>query len=372
MSLLDRLPPDRVARPALAILAFVVWSVFAAVHAHVKPADFYVFWEAARHASAPYDPALITALEARLHIAGAWPFVYPPTFLLVAWPFAQLPLALAYPLWTGVSAALFIYAAAHLVKPASASLALFVVPPVVLAIAPGQTSLIVGAAMIGGWLLREDRPRLAGLLFAAAVCIKPQAMILAPVVLWGQWRLARWATIGCLVLVLASFVFGPGLWLQWPRALADFGRVTPALDRVNPSALAADPWLAAALALLGLYIAWTWRDLTGLIAGALCLTPYAHQYDLAPLAPVALSWLADRARFGWGRACLGAALLAGLVSAPATGLAFVVGAAVLGRRGAERPLHHFVVVRRQIAKQLALRLLTPLWGRRSSDASLPP
>jgi multidrug transporter EmrE-like cation transporter len=324
------LPSDRIVRAGLALLAFAVWSVFAAVHAHVKPADYYVFWEAARHWQAPYDPALITALEARLGITGAWPFAYPPTFLLLAWPFAQLPLALAYPLWTGVSAALFIYAAAHLVKPPWATLALFIAPPVVLAISPGQTSLLVGAAMIGGWLARDKRPRLAGLLFAVAACIKPQAMILAPVVLWGHWRLVRWALIGGLALVLASFVFGPGLWLQWPHALADFSRVAPATDRVNPSALAASPLLAAALALVGLYIAWTWRDLTGLVAGALCLTPYAHQYDLAPLAPVALTWLIERKRHGWGRALCGAGLLAGGVAIPAAGLAWVAALAVVG------------------------------------------
>ncbi len=233
------LPSDRIIRVGLALLAFAVWSVFAAVHAHVKPADYYVFWEAARHWQAPYDPALITALEARLHITGAWPFAYPPTFLLLAWPFAQLPLALAYPLWTGVSAALFIYAAAHLVKPPWATVALFIAPPVLLAISPGQTSLIVGAAMIGGWLWREDRPRLAGLAFAVAACIKPQAMILAPVVLWGHWRLVRWALIAGAGLVLASFAFGPGLWLQGPHARADSSHVAPATDRVNPSALAA-------------------------------------------------------------------------------------------------------------------------------------
>jgi multidrug transporter EmrE-like cation transporter len=324
-----RLPSDRVIRAGLALLALVVWSTFAAVHAHVKPADYYVFWEAARHWRAPYDPALITALEARLHITGAWPFAYPPTFLLIAWPFAQLPLSLAYPLWTGVSAALFTYAAAHLIKPSWAALGLFVVPPVVLAISPGQTSLIVGAAMIAGWLWREDRPRLAGLAFAAAVCIKPQAMILAPVVLWGQWRLVRWALIGCLALVLASFVFGPGLWLQWPHALADFTRIAPATDRVNPSALAPSPLLAAVCALVGLWIAWTWRDLTGLVAGALCLTPYAHEYDLAPLAAVAATWLIDYKRRGYGHAAAGAALLAGLVATPVGGLAFVLWIAAL-------------------------------------------
>src|SRR5580698_6122080 len=113
-------------RPAIAVLAFAVWSVFAWVHAHKQAADFYVFWTAARHATAPYDPAIIAQLQAQMHITGALPFVYPPTFLLLAWPFGQLPLALAYPLWTGLSAAAFFYAAAHLVKPSWATLALFV------------------------------------------------------------------------------------------------------------------------------------------------------------------------------------------------------------------------------------------------------
>jgi multidrug transporter EmrE-like cation transporter len=334
----DALSKSPWTRPALGLLALVVWSVFAAIHAHVKPADFYVFWTAARHAGAPYDPALITQLEAQLHITGAWPFVYPPSFLLAAWPFGQLPLEWAYPLWTGLSAALFIYAASHLVRPPLGALALFIAPPVVLAISPGQTSLAVGAAAIAGWLCLEKRPALAGVLFAVAACIKPQALVMAPLLLWGHWRAARWALIAGLGLVLASFVFGPGLWLEWPKALADFGRVAPATDRVNPSALLDSPILAAALAIYGVWLAWTWRDLTGLVAGALCLTPYAHQYDLAPLAPIALTWLIERKRYGWGRAICGAGLLAGLVSVPAAGLAFVAGLGAVrwyeGRRAA--------------------------------------
>ena len=47
-------------------------------------------------------------------------------------------------------------------------------------------------------------------------------MILAPIVLWGHWRVARWATIGGPGLVLASFVFGPGLRLHWAHAIGDF------------------------------------------------------------------------------------------------------------------------------------------------------
>jgi len=308
-------------RLAVALIAGLACGIFAAAHAQVKAADFYVFWAAARHWQAPYDPAVVTQLQAMTHVTGAWPFVYPPTFLLFVWPFGQLPLALAFPLWTGLSAALFFWAAAHLIRPVWASLALLIVPPVVLAVSPGQTSLVVGAAMIGGWVLREKRPRLAGVLFAVAAAIKPQAMLLAPIVLWGEWRTLRWAAGAGAALVLASLAFGPGLWLEWPKAVTAFAAVVPATDRINPSALIASPLWAAALALLGVALAWRARNLAGLIGGALCLTPYAHQYDLAPLAPVAGAWLLDVRRQGYGLAAAGAALLAGLVATPLAALA---------------------------------------------------
>jgi len=319
---------DRRLRLAIAALGFVMWSAVAAFHAPRTPADFYVFWTAARHAAAPYDPAIMTALQAQFHVSGQIPFAYPPTFLLLVWPFAQIPLALAYPLWTGLSAALFFYASAHLVRPAWLSLGLFIAPPVVLAIAPGQTSLLVGAAMIGGWLSLKHRPAWAGVLFAIAACIKPQAMLLAPIVLWGHWRAARWMVIAGLSLVLASFAFGPELWPQWLLALADFTRIAPGTNRINPSALAAGPLVAAVCALLGAWLALRYRDLTGLVAGGLCLTPYAHQYDLAPLAPVAAGWLIDYRQRGWALAAAGAALLAGLVATPLAGLLFAGGLAL--------------------------------------------
>ena len=327
-------PGPRLQRLGIAVLALVVWSGFAAWHAHREAADFYVFWTAAGHIGAPYDPAIIAQLQATYRIDGALPFVYPPTFLLLAWPFAQFPLAFAYPLWTGLSAALFFYAAAHLIKPAWATLALFIAPPVVLALSPGQTSLLIGAAIIAGWLSLEKRPALAGLLFGLAAGIKPQAMLLAPIVLWGHWRAMRWAAIAGAALVLASFAFGPELWLQWLRALADFSHVAPGTNRINPSALAASPLLTLACALLGVWLALRYRDLTGLVAGALCLTPYAHQYDLAPLAPIAAAWLINYKKSGWALAGAGAALLAGLVATPLAGLLF---AATLGLAKAPWP-----------------------------------
>jgi hypothetical protein len=320
-----RSPPGPVIRLLLGLFAFIVWAAFAAIHQHVKPADFYVFWTAARHWFAPYDPGLIAQLRAQLNITGAWPFVYPPTFLLVAWPFGLMPLSWAYPLWTGASAALFTYAAAHLVRPAWATLALFIVPPFVLAASPGQTPLIVGAAMIGGFLNREARPALAGVLFALAAAIKPQAMIVAPLILFGHWRVLRWAALTGFALVALSLVFGPRLWLDWPAAVEAFRHVARATDRINPSALAPVPFFAAAVALVGFYIAWASKDLAGLVVGGLCVTPYAHAYDLAPLAPAALAWLIEHKRFGLGRMALGAGLLAGFVASPLTSFLFAIG-----------------------------------------------
>lgn len=184
------LAPETNMRVALALGAFALaYALSAARIGHGAP-DFYVFWTAAQHWQAPYDPAIIARLEAAIHLGGTWPFAYPPTFLLVVWPFAQLPLTIAYPLWTGLSCGLFFFAASHLIRPTYATALLAICPVVFFSAELGQTSLLVGAAMIGAWLMRDNRPALAGVLLGLAACIKPQAMLLAPIVFWGAG--GRW------------------------------------------------------------------------------------------------------------------------------------------------------------------------------------
>jgi hypothetical protein len=316
-------------RLALAFAAFALAYTLSALRIGHGAPDFYVFWTAAQHWQTPYDPAIIAALEAKLHLGGTWPFAYPPTFLLLLWPFAQLPLTLAYPLWTGLSCALFFYAAAHLVRPAYATALLAICPIVFFSAELGQTSLLVGAAMIGAWLMRADRPALAGVLLGLAACIKPQAMVLAPIVFWGRWRTLGWMLAVGAALVAASLVFGWRRWVEWPHALAAFRALVPATDRINPSALADAPAWSAIVGLLGLALALTSKDLVGLVGGALCLTPYAHAYDLVPLTPLAASWLFERKTHGWGLAIAGGALLGGLVATPAAALAFFAALAAL-------------------------------------------
>ena len=322
-------PPSLRTGLALALAAFAVAAGLSALRIGHGAPDFYVFWAAARHAGAPYDPAIVSQLLARIRLTGVWPFAYPPTFLLFVWPFAQAPMEFAYPLWTGLCAALFVFAGAQLVRPAWASAALLVAPPVFMAAELGQTSLPIGAAMIGGFAALERRPRLAGVLFAIAACIKPQAMIVAPIVLWGRWRTLGWMLGAGAAIVAASLVFGLGPWLQWPHALAEFRAVAPAADRANPSALIASAWWAVLMGVAGGAFAWTNRNLLGLVGGAFLVTPYAHAYDLAPIAPLALAWLIRPRQAGVGHAAAGGALLAGLVATPAASLAFFAWLAAL-------------------------------------------
>ncbi len=72
---------------ALALGAFALAYALSAVRIGHGAPDFYVFWTAAQHWQAPYDPAIVAHLEAQLHLGGTWPFAYPPSFLLIVWPF---------------------------------------------------------------------------------------------------------------------------------------------------------------------------------------------------------------------------------------------------------------------------------------------
>jgi len=332
------LSSDTHIRLALALGAFALACGLSFARIGHGAPDFYVFWTAAQHWQAPYDPAIIAKLEASIHLGGVWPFAYPPTFLLAVWPFAQLPLTIAYPLWTGFGCGAFVYAASHLIRPAYATALLAICPLIFEGAELGQTSLLVGAAMIGAWLLRDHRPIVAGVLLGIAACIKPQALVLAPIVFWGRWRMLSAMMLTGVALVAVSLVFGWQRWAEWPHALAAFHTLVPGTDRINPSALIEAPWWAAAVGLLGLYVALTSRDLVGLVVGGLCLTPYAHGYDLAALTPLALSWLIERRTNGWGLAFCGGALLAGLVATPAAALAFVVVLTLLKSRW--RPFRH--------------------------------
>jgi hypothetical protein len=158
--------------------------------------DFFMIW-AAQHTPTPYDHNAISAV---LGARGCW-FPYAPPFLVLIAPLKVVSLHVGFLMWISLSAAAI---TASLRRPAAPLV--LMVPAVFLAGAIGQTSLIMAAALYLGASLPE-RPTIAGVLFGLAAVIKPQALVLMPVVRLaaGQWRMffAAALTVGLLSLVAA-------------------------------------------------------------------------------------------------------------------------------------------------------------------------
>jgi hypothetical protein len=277
------------------------------------PADFVCFWTAARHAWSPYDPQWIRPFEQADSVA--LPFAYPPVFLLIIYPFGFLPLKLAYCLWSGATLSLLVFTATFVARIGAPLLLLSA--PVMIAAAMGQSTLLLGSLIVGGMYLLDRRPRLAGVLLALAVCIKPQAMLAAPIVLWGRWDTVKAAVLASVGFVLASFVFGPERWLEWVEAITAFPKWFANVHLVGPTAAFRSLWWRLLVAGLGVVLALR-RNLMGLLAGTLCFTPYAQMYDLAPLCVVGAAWIGRWKEGGVVPALVGAALVFTLVQWPLT------------------------------------------------------
>ncbi len=335
--------PEAALRSGPAVFAFAVGVMAAAysLWAHAFP-DFVVFWTAARHAADPllYDSAHLTALQTWMPGTDPRPFVYPPTFLLLAWPFGLLPALVAFLLWAGLSGAVLVLAAQQIVRPRWATLLLPICLPVLLAMAYGQSTPFAVAALITGAAQLERRPQLAGAMLAAAALIKPQLMILSPLLLLGSWPAMRAAILAGCALVAASLVFGPSRWLEWVEALPRFEVIVRHMtsprfiNPLNPGLNLAEKALTVAcgigFALVCLRQGPAER-VAGVIAGSLCCTVYAVRPDLVALAPSALAWVAGgRTAADWIRRGAGLALIGGVVGGPVGVLGFMAATAAAG------------------------------------------
>jgi hypothetical protein len=321
-------PRAAIATLASGLIAFAAgWALAALFLPHQYP-DFGVFWTAGRHAFDPrlYDGAYLTAAQSWWPGMTPHPFVYPPTFLLLAWPFGLLPFTAADYLWGGLSCTALVLAAGQIVRPAWATLILPLCVPVVMAAAYGQSIFFAGAALVAGLALIERRPWLAGVLIAVAVGLKPQVAILAPLAMLGaSWRVAAGAAVAGVALFLGSLVFGLGHWFEWLAALPRFTDLVREmrLPTVNllQSALPAPEKLLVVVAGVA-FAAWSMRQspaqrIVGVVCGSLCCASYAVRPDLAVLAPSALAWvLSGRTLAAWLRRLAGGALLLGFVATP--------------------------------------------------------
>ena len=284
--------------------------------------DFFVFWAAAgmaRHAplAAVYDPAQFQAYK--LAVTGGsladgslsrFPFVYPPSAMLLFAPFGRLPFGQALIGWNLLSLALFLGAVRHSLKTPWVVAAALVAPATVIDLLLGQTGLLTGAIALLGFGLLRQRPLAAGVLLGL-LTFKPQLALLPIPVLFlaGQTRAGIAAVIAAAALAGASVaVFGLDPWLAWLGALRDFSGglsasqphqqygVTAyfallALGLGSRAALALQAvvsltvlWLAARTLRRGDEPARTAAPLLGLYLA----TPYAAAYDLPALAAVCL------------------------------------------------------------------------------------
>lgn len=317
-------PPGRSFR-ALALLGLL--AAFAVVSAGMaqlllhQPAgvDFSCFWAGARAALAGpdrlYDFGYITGLQGWPLGPGALrPYIYPPSALLVFVPFALVPYWIGYALWVLATGGLFLAAGLK----AGARWWLVLLPPVALVAVCGQVTFLIGGLVLAGLALR-DRRILAGVLFGVAAAIKPQLLVLLPFALLAEarWRTAAATGATGLALCAASAgIWGLQPWLDWIGALGRFRHVifdNPALvaDAVTPYAFLQTQGLDGALAFLlaPAAAAWVWLTfrrtphlpdrLIALLGGALLVSPYAMNYELALFAPAVAVYLARTGRRAW-------------------------------------------------------------------------
>ena len=190
--------------------------------------NFLCFWSAGKlaalgQAAASYNWHDISIVEAATVAPGLTilPWLYPPSFLLVATPLSYLPYLWACTLWLAATGLLYILVARLIFPHRFAILLALAAPTTLFNVIETETGFMV-AALIGFTLVMlERRPALAGLALGL-LTMKPQFGLLFPILLVasGNWR-AFWSATATATLVAAvtSLAFGPAIWSAYLHAM---------------------------------------------------------------------------------------------------------------------------------------------------------
>jgi hypothetical protein len=309
-----RLQPDPILLAG--VLAAVGLAVWIAAAQAAKPGfgpDFFTLWDAAQGTAAEAYRFDVTP-------GHSLPFVYPPPLLLFLAPLKGLGRTDAYLVWVALSVGAFVSAAGVLARRLAPLVMLC--PPVVFAGVTGQTSLLLGAAILCGlWQMR--RPWLAGVLLGAALCVKPQLLFLVPagVLAAGAWRVLLWTGLtGAALCLTSAAVFGLEAWRDW-LAVLPAHQAWEAKVHLQTISLAAHAGLLVRAVLVFAGCAATAfafrRDdlglrLTVVVTASMLCAPHAMPYDLAVAAPAALAAMAELSLLSLA----GLALFVGAASSP--------------------------------------------------------
>jgi hypothetical protein len=317
---------EAVARVLLVVECGLVASIPWSLPAMQVGRDFAAFWTAGRlalqgRAADAYGAPAQAALAALFGPGGYPPFFYPPTALLIFWPFALLGFAGAVALWVAISGAAYAVAVRALLANRSWLPAL-AFPAVPITVLYGQNSLFSAALFAAAALTLRARPVLAGMAIGC-LAFKPQLAALAPFALaaGGRWRAFVAAAATVAVLVAASaLAFGVESWAAFVAALPQAndwnagGR--PGFDRFAsvyaaarmlgaPGGVALGVQAIAGLGALSLLVALARRrpggaaEMAALVAMSAFSVPFLGLYELV-IFVVPAAWLvAEAARAGW-------------------------------------------------------------------------
>ena len=268
-------------------LAFSLVTAWGFVVSAQLATDFNVFWTMVRMPD-PYAPTV-------------WPFAYPPTTLIWLQPLKLLGSTVAFLIWGLISASLYVVA----IRPSLGKqwpLALLAFP-CVFALLTGQTTLIVAAMLFYAF-----RSNCAGIILGLAFTIKPQLVFLAPLSLFllRDWRQIFWmAGTVALACGLATFLFGPQIWLDWVGSLGHLHRRAVEMHilrgAASPAAIAEsygfNPlpalFVGIVLGVSTLLFSFKQSEEKGALLALCCIlsSPYALLYDLAAVMPLAVPHL---------------------------------------------------------------------------------
>ena len=259
--------------------------------------------------------AQLDAMGSRITIAELARYISPPPVAWLAVPFTALPYEAAYWTWCALLVAALIGAWWLAAPAAGRARVIYLVAaigwlPVIYGLQLAQPALFVVLGVAASyWLLRTERPLLAGIALGA-LAFKPQLAFLAPIALLAARRdrafLGSVLSLGTLVALsalalgpsglgdyLARLSFASGVPVNHELTLAYF--LGPgALTRAAQVAIA---FAAVALAYRTRRRGPEWPYVWALVAGVLA-TPYAHLDDLVMLGLA--GWLVLRAGVaGW-------------------------------------------------------------------------
>jgi hypothetical protein len=236
------------------------------------------------------------------------PFISPPPLAWLVTPLLALPFNIALVIWTlALLAALVL--AWHLLAPPgrltrAAHLALLLgLFPVAFGVMVGQPGALVAAVVVASWwLMRQERPVLAGLVLSLIV-VKPQLALLVPLCVLASGRaktFGSWLAASIFIGLIALAMLGSEGVARYLAVLA--ATQSPAWDitrRYSISGpLGLGPLLNATqllVLIITLVVAWRHRHggpevpLAAGLLGSLLFTPYLAFQDFLMLVVVA--WL---------------------------------------------------------------------------------